>query len=522
MKRFIAIALLFTMPNIMAATDGKKMMGDLELEYCHIPHYPQEVLCGSFPVFEDRVAAKGRKIDIEFAVIPSVTEAKEADPLVFFAGGPGQGARDMGRFVSVAFKEIHENRDVVLIDQRGMGSSHPLSCERPDDNALSLSDQEIAKLMRDILTQCLKDLDADVTKYTQDLANQDIHDILQALGYNQVNLYGVSWGTRSALLYVNQFPTQVRTVIMDGVAPLVNKVPLYANEDAERAILALFKDCEADDNCRSTFPSLKQDFYQVLTSFGENGYEVTMNDANTGKPITFTMTRNAFVNAVRNILYVPDFSRLIPIIIQQAKVKDFRALSGLIAAFGDGGMALGAQMSVLCSEDFARISDDEIAGETNKGFVGDAFINFFRNGCSVWPKAPLPEIYKQNLSSNVPTLILSGAIDPVTPERWGEKMKELMTNSKHLIAANTGHNVGPKGCAPDLMNQLVTQGNLDNIDGSCLDSLTRPTFFLDGNGPSSAVSSIAENNGAGNNNSENNEPGNKQNSIKQDEENNND
>ncbi len=488
MKRYVVIVLLFTMPQLMAATNGKKVMGELELEFCHIPHYSQEVLCGSFPVFEDRVAAKGRKINIEFAVIPSVTEAKEADPLVFFAGGPGQGARDMGQFVSVAFKEIHENRDVVLIDQRGMGNSHPLACDQPDDNSLSLSEEEMAKLMRDILTQCLNDLEADVTQYTQDLANQDIHDILQALGYDKVNLYGVSWGTRSALLYVNQFPEQVRTVIMDGVAPLANKVPLYANEDAERAIQTLFRDCEADDDCRAAFPELKQDFDNVLTSFGETGYEITMNDANTGNPVTFTVTRNAFVNAIRNILYVPDYSRLIPIIIQQAKVKDFRALSGLISAFGDGGMALGAQMSVLCSEDFARISDQDIALETNKGFVGDAFINFFRNGCSVWPKASLPEIYKQSLSSNVPTLILSGAVDPVTPERWGEKMKELMINSKHLVAANTGHNVGPKGCAPDLMTQFVTQGNLDNIDGSCLDSISRPTFFIDGNGPASLVS----------------------------------
>ncbi len=502
MKKLIAAALLFTMPQLMAATEGKIIMGEMELEYCHIPHYSQEVLCGKYSVFEDRVAAKGRKIDIEFAVVPSVTEAKEADPLVFFAGGPGQGARDMGQFVSAAFQEIHENRDVILIDQRGMGSSHPLSCEQPEDDSLSLSDEQVAKLMREVLTECLTELDADVTKYTQDLANQDIHDITVALGYDKVNLYGVSWGTRSALLYVNQFPEQVRTIIMDGVAPLANKVPLYANEDAERAIQALFKDCQLNSECQSAFPSLEQDFDHVLTAFGESGYEVTMNDANTGKLTTFVITRNAFVNAVRNILYVPDYSRLIPIIIQQAKVKDFRALSGLMAAFGDGNMALGAQMSVLCSEDFSRITDEAIANETNKGFVGDAFINFFKNGCSVWPKAPLPEIYNQALTSSVPTLILSGAIDPVTPERWGEKMQELMTNSKHLVAANTGHNVGPKGCAPDLMTQFVTQGNLDNIDGSCLNTITRPSFFIDGNGPSSTVSLTAEKNNVEENNNQ--------------------
>ncbi len=487
MKRMIALAMVFTLSPVMSATEGKVLIGEMELEYCHIANYSQEVLCGTHEVAEDRIIKDGRKLQINFAVVPSVTEAKELDPLVFFAGGPGQGALDMGAFVSMAFQEIHENRDIVLIDQRGMGSSNPLNCEQPEDVELTLTDEQQTELMKGMLQECLTQLDADVTKYTQDLANQDIHEILLALGYDKVNLYGVSWGTRSALLYVNQFPEQVRTAIMDGVAPLENRVPLFANADAERAIQTLFKDCEDNKDCQSAFPTLKQDFYQVLKAFGENGHQVTMNDANTGDTVTFLITRNTFVNSIRNILYVPEYSRLIPIIIQQAKVKDFRALSGLTAAFGDGGMAMGTQMSVLCSEDFSRISDKDIASETDKGFVGDGFINYFKTGCEVWPKAELPEIYNQTLTSDVPTLILSGAIDPVTPERWGEKMKEVMTNSIHLIAANTGHNVGPKGCAPDIMTQFVNQGHIKEIDGSCLDDLSRPSFFIDSNGPSSKV-----------------------------------
>ena len=487
MKMLVTLIALLVVPKLFAVATEKVTMGKVELDYCHIENYSQEVLCGQYSVFEDRKSATGRKIDIKFAVIPSITEAKETDPLIFFAGGPGQGARDMGQFVALAFREVHENRDIILIDQRGMGDSHSLECEQPKEQPLSLSDEEQQKLVRDILTKCLSELDADVTKYTQDLANEDIHEIVTALGYDKVNLYGVSWGTRSALLYANQFPETVRTVIMDGNAPLENKVPLYANEDAERALQTLFTDCSDSENCHKAFPTLEQDFKQVLVDFGERGYEVTMNDANTGEPVTFTITRNAFVNAIRGILYSPDFSRLLPIIIQQAKNRDFRAISGLTAAFGDGGMAMGAQMSVLCSEDLSRISNEAIALETNKGFVGNAFINYFTNACSVWPKAPLPEIYSQELKSEVPTLILSGAIDPVTPERWGEKMMEFMTNSKHLVATNTGHNVAPKGCASKLMDQFIDQGHLENIDGNCLREITRPTFFIDGNGPSSEV-----------------------------------
>lgn len=494
MIRIITTLLFFISPYLVAAQTSKIAVGELELEYCHIIGYQQEVLCGEYSVYEDRVAQEGREIEIQFAVVPATALEKAADPLVFFAGGPGQGARDMGVFITIALQEIHENRDIVLIDQRGMGSSHPLNCEQDEEAFLLLSDAESARLSREILQQCLLELDADVTKYTQDLANEDIHEILQALGYDRVNLYGGSWGTRSALLYTHQFPEQVRSVILDGNAPLENKVPLYANADAERALQALFRDCENDDHCRAAFPVLEADFNRVLEAFGENGFEVTLNDANSGEPITFMLTRNTFVNAIRGILYSPQLSRLIPIIIEQARAKDFRALTGVLALLGgnDLGIARGAQLSVLCAEDFARISSQEIAAEAGKGFVGDAFVDIFANSCSVWPRAPLPDIYMQTLNSEVPTLILSGAIDPVTPERWGNRMAEIMTNSLHLVAVNTGHNVAPVGCAPELMAQFVNQASVEDIDGSCLDELNRPSFFIDANGPTPPSDNVTD------------------------------
>ena len=484
MKRYFFLVIV----SLVATEYLAVPMGKLNLEHCHIAKHAQEVLCGSHTVYEDRAAATGRQIEIKFAVIPSVTEAKEKDPLVMLAGGPGQGAKEMGPFVRMAFQEIHENRDVVLIDQRGMGSSHPLNCEQPEDLYLTLTEEEQIIQTQQLLQKCLSDLDADVTKYTQDIANQDINEILLALGYEKVNLYGVSWGTRSALLYVNQFPDHVRTVIVDGNAPPDNKVPLYATEDAEQSIKALFKDCADDIECHKAFANLEQDFNELLASFGDMGKKATVLDANTGKAVSFTLSRSVFVNALRNILYIPDFSRLIPIIIEQAKENNYQTIAGLTAAFGDGGMAIGATLTILCSEELARIAEADIENEKNKGFVAGAFINNFKNSCSEWPKAPLPEIYNQPLISSVPSLILSGAIDPVTPPRWGDKMAEYLTNSKHLIAPNTGHNVAPKGCASKLMAQFVNQGNFEDIDASCLDNIKRPSFFIDASGPARSVS----------------------------------
>jgi len=477
----LAVLTLLTSQHFAASKEP------LKLERCHIENYSQEVLCGSHTVFEDRVAASGRTIDIKFAVVPSVTDAKELDPLVILAGGPGQGGRAMAPFVNIAFSEVHENRDIILIDQRGMGDSNSLACAEPEINIFTMTEDEKAEFSRDYLKKCLANLDADVTKYNQDIANQDIHEIISGLGYDQVNLYGVSWGTRSALLYANQFPEQVRTVIMDGNAPLDNRVPLFSAQDSQRAMDALFKDCKKEQACNKAFPRLEQDFYDILASFPEAGKTATVIDATTGKSEEILLSLESFTNSIFGILYIPEFSRLIPIVIEQAKENNYQTLLGLSAAFGDPGISIGAQLSILCSEDLSRISDFEIEQANTKGFIGNSFINTFKNSCSVWPKTPLPAIYSQSLKSEIPTLILSGEIDPITPPYWGDKMTEYMTNSMHLVAANTGHNVAPKGCAADLMAQFISQGNLNDIDGSCLDALKRPTFFIDASGPTRSM-----------------------------------
>jgi len=477
---------LFLLPAFpyMAVT-----VGNMELERCHIPNYAQEVLCGTHRVFENRRTQSGREIDIKFAVIPSITEAKEPDPLVMLAGGPGQGAMSMGGpFTRVAFSEIRETRDIILIDQRGMGKSHPLRCELPEQDLLTLSEEEQTLLSERLLRECLAGLEADVTQYTQDSANRDIHEILLALDYKKINLYGISWGTRSALLYSNQFPNQVRTVVMDGNVPVENKVSLYAAIDAEIALQTLFQDCINDAGCNEAFPELESDFNEVLESFGESGIKTTVKDANTGETKTIVLGRGVFVNAIRNILYLPEFSRLIPMVIKQAKDNNYQTLSGLTAAFGDPEMAIGASLTILCSEELSRISNAEKNNMTNEGFVGDAFIKLYDNACRIWPKAPLPEIYQQIKPSEIPTLILSGKIDPITPPRWGDKMAETMKNSLHLIAPNTGHNVAPKGCASELMSQFINEASVENIDGSCLDMLKRPSFFVDASGPARSVS----------------------------------
>ncbi|MCP4897546.1 MAG: alpha/beta hydrolase [bacterium] len=465
-----------------------------ELRPCHIPQHRQEAQCGIYTVFENRLAAEGRQIEIHFAVIPAISETSEPDPLVFFAGGPGQAAMEMAGFVSSVFSRLNEHRDVVLIDQRGMGSSHPLECKTPDEY-LTAGPEEEARLTREVLRECLSQLDADVTLYTQDLANEDAHEVLLALGYQQVNLYGVSWGTRSALLYAHRFPEHVRTLILDGNLPLQNSAPLYAAEDAERALTELFVDCAADAACSSAFPTLRQDFEEVVRRLGTHGETITINDPSTGEAVTIKLTKNIFGEALRTVLYSSELSRLAPVIIRQTADGDYRALMGVYSYLSGAlaeTMTAGASLTIFCSEEMARMQDSDLQREMVPRLLGHQAMDSLKSACSVWPKAPLPAIYGEKVSSMAPALLLSGHADPITPPRWGEMLKDALPNSIHLVAPATGHNVAPQGCASQLMEQMIDQGSWEGIDGSCLEEITRPSFFINSSGPRGPASNTVE------------------------------
>jgi pimeloyl-ACP methyl ester carboxylesterase len=477
----IRLVLLFLM---LTSFEGHAQeTGKIDLDYCHIPGLNQEVLCGTYTVEENRQQPNGRTIDLQISILPAVSETKEPDPLVLFAGGPGQGARSMGRFVKMAFSEVNETRDIVLIDQRGMGDSRPLECDFPEMDLTEMDSDKMQEISIEALKKCAATIDADVTQYTQDIANQDIHEALEALGYDQVNLYGASWGTRSILLYANQFPEKIRTVTVDGVAPLSNRVPLYFTRDAEKALNLLLQDCSVDEQCNNAFEDIEQRFRQFMNDFPEEGIPTRLADPNTGKMVDVTINKEAVISSIRTILYSPDLSRMLPVVMERLMENDFRPLAGIMSAMGDMGMTIGATLTILCSEEFARISDAEIKEQASVGFEAATFATQMADSCELWPRAPLPGIYNQELVQNMPTLILNGTLDPVTPPYWGDDMAVHFPNSRHLIAPNTGHNVAPVGCADDLIAQFIKEASYENIDDACLQEIKRPSFFLNASGP---------------------------------------
>jgi len=213
------------------------------LKPCTGDDTPVDAYCGSLSVYENRATKQGRQIDLNIVVLPALRADAEPDPLVFLAGGPGQGAAKMAKTVREMYRQVLTDRDIVLVDQRGTGKSNPLNCEQEDDSlkAFELTDADAVAMVK----KCMAGYDADLTQYTTTIAMDDLDDVRAFLGYEKINIYGGSYGTRAGLVYLRQHGDRVRTAVLDGVAPTNMRLPLFFPRDLQRALDLLVADCAA-------------------------------------------------------------------------------------------------------------------------------------------------------------------------------------------------------------------------------------------------------------------------------------
>jgi pimeloyl-ACP methyl ester carboxylesterase len=222
----------------------------------------KKLLCGKLSVFENRETRVGRKIDLNVVVLPAFDQKTKAEPLFDLAGGPGAASTDGARFYATDGKEYRRRRDVVLVDQRGTGKSNPLSVPRKKMPQYYVSEMYPVDYVQN-LRQTLERR-ADLTQYTTSIAMDDLDDVRGWLGYDRINLFGTSYGTRAALVYLRQHPEHLRTVTLLGVAPTDLKMPMYHAEAAARAMDLLLQQCEQDAHCHQAFPQVRDDWTNLL------------------------------------------------------------------------------------------------------------------------------------------------------------------------------------------------------------------------------------------------------------------
>ena len=436
--------------------------------------------CGRLEVAEDpslgNTAAAGRKISLYFAVRPASDKNPEPDPLFFIPGGPGEAATQSFPQVALAFRKINQKHDIVLLDQRGTGSSHPLLC--PDETSAPGSEPVQA-----LVEKCLAGLDADPRFYTTSAAVSDLEQARQALGYTQINLYGASYGTRVALAYLRQYPDRVRTVILDGVDPPNWTLGPLSARNAQRAIDRLFDRCVHSPDCGQSFPDLPSHFQAVLQRLEEAPIQVQIPDPDTGAFRSIQMDRQAYADTIFSLSYTAETATLIPLLIDTTyRQQDYSLVARqkllLEGQIGES-ISSGMRFSVICTED-QPFFDQEPA---STGYLGNSFTPSFQAICSVWPHDPAPPEFKNPVVSSVPVLLISGENDPVTPPSNAELAARTLENSTQLVVPGQGHINIFRGCVPNLAAAFVETGDPSQLNPQCAQDIQPLPFFINFSGP---------------------------------------
>ena len=432
--------------------------------------------CGTLSVPENPADPQSRTISLNIAVVPAIKRSPEPDPLFVLAGGPGQSITEAFPLMYSTLFRVHEQRDIVLVDQRGTGKSNPLRCIDPDEE--TLEHEEAIRLLK----ACPESLDADLRYYTTDIAMQDLERVRSALGYPSINLYGASYGTRAALVYLKMFPDRVRSVILDAVVDPEFIVYQDSAQDGQQALELLFARCEADEACASTFPDLRTEFDALLQRVEEAPVQVTLAHPITGNPLELEIDRMMFTNIIFNTLYVPDLVALLPIAIHEAYASENYLPLVTQAYLVNAGIYDGMFYSVVCTEDAPLILTETIERSNEDSlFAGNT--ETFLDVCSVWPQREPPDVVHAPVSSDVPVLMLSGEADPITPPRHAERLAESLENDLHLIFNEMGHGNSSNLCAAKIIDQFVDQASFSELETDCVEAVAPPPFFVDFSGP---------------------------------------
>jgi pimeloyl-ACP methyl ester carboxylesterase len=447
-------------------------VGAIELSSCKLPGVPQPARCGVLEVPENPNRPAGRQLKVGVAVIPAIGRQPRPDPIAVLMGGPGEDAIGSAEIYATKLARLRQDRDILLVDQRGTGRSAALNCDL-------FSTERPAASLRDLfplaaVERCERRLSAqaDLTQYTYDRFANDLEQVRRALGYGPLNLFAGSYGTRAAQVYVRMYPESVRTVYMGSVVPIDVPGPLPFAKTEQAALEKMFDACAADSACNSAFPRLRHEFRQISARLSSGSVRVVQ-----GHSGSVQLYRGRVAEWFRAKLYRPYSSAALPWMIHRAYLGDWSPISeGILSdARDDSDFSFGLFFSITCSEDIPFIREDEVAGETGGTFLGDYRVRQQQAACRQWPKTSLPEGYREPVRSSVPTVFASGDADGGTPLWFMEHSAQGFSHRLEIVLRGQGHTEW-NDCIAQIYQQVVISGSVDVGGPPTCPPVPRPPF----------------------------------------------
>ena len=464
-----------------ASNDNKlgRSKGELSFSPCSLHArgmpFSIEAQCTSVEVLENRDDPSSRKIALGLAWVPSSGDP-EPDPIVMIAGGPGQAAKQAYPMVANAFRDARRSRDVFLLDARGTGDSHPLVCRNAAGVAAITDDaSDTAEQAADFAKRCASELsaDADLRYYGTSQHIDDLDEVRKKLAVDQLNLIGISYGTRVAQQYAARYPEHTRTVVLDAVVPNTLVLGGEHARNLEEALNQQFRRCRDNPACLNQLGDPREQLSQVKARLesGELG-EISFRDSTSGEWQKEKPTFGHLGLLLRMYSYAQESAATLPYLIHEAaegRYADLLAQTAAISGSLTEQIYHGMQLSVSCTEDADELNENSADQET---VLGPEFITFTKAQCAVWPRGERDENFRQPLSTpDLPVLVLSGEYDPVTPPRYGEEVVQHLPKGRHLILKGQGHGAIGLGCMPKLYAQFLESADAKAIKPTCLGDL---------------------------------------------------
>jgi pimeloyl-ACP methyl ester carboxylesterase len=456
----------------------KSTASTIALTDCRIKDFDGFARCANVSVPENSAKPDGKRIEIFLAVLPSLTPQPEADPLFIFAGGPGQAASDMGK-LAATMNSIRRSRNIVLVDQRGTGKSKTLTCdvstEQKDRDPLTETLNADMQAAEKEWAQCVATMKGDPALHRTDDYIADLELVRKGLGYGAINVWGGSYGSRVALRYMKLHPQSIRTAILDGVAPTTLRLPDDVMINSESELKAALAACAASPACAKAYPNLSDSLDQLLSKLRATPQAISLQHPASGKTITGVATDRTVITFLSQLLYAPETARMIPSLISAALQGNFAPMAATISGrnIAESDFSITQRFAVMCAEDMLGRTAPTLARF-------QAITDQFYASCKALPHGKVEPEFFEPTRSDIPTLLLSGSLDPVTPPASGSLAAKTLSQSKHIIVNGMGHIVTPHTCISRVMSKFVAAGNINAAVDACETDLNlpRPHFYV--------------------------------------------
>lgn len=451
-----------------------------------------DVECGFLTVPENRTKDNGRTVKIAVGIFKTASKNPKPDPIVYLEGGPGGNAlSNWSKNFERIFAPIAGDRDFIIFDQRGTGYSEPsLACQEYTDEAYYQLDkhytlEESTKRINDALFKCHDRLSkerVDFSAYNSVESAADMDDLRQALGYKEWNVYGISYGTRLALTAMREHPDGIRSVILDSVVPLQSS-EAETPADANRSFTTFFEGCAKDEACNTAYPNLKDTFYKLVDQLNANPVTEEATDPDDGKTYKVLLSGDSVIGTLFFALYQTSAIPLMPRAIADAAAgKDYSLLVRLayLSTMQNKDISVGMLYTVRCNEEIPFDTPEQLAASDDaypeqRGLF-DA--GSYTPICNAWDAGKAQADENQAVTSDLPTLVLSGEYDPATPPADAEAAAKTLAKSFYFNFPGYGHGQSVDGgCATDITTAFLDDPT-KQPDSACIADLKGPEFAV--------------------------------------------